>query len=613
MKKIGIITGILVWLTFRQTLQGWEPRLWDGYSWKQIDSCTWQLVSPLPHYSDAVLQPGDELIRIDYQSICHLSHIPPGTEKGRLYLYEVRRQAQIYLAFIESSTPFPLGWPHSERTYLFHRLFNLSVLLLYFITLLFTLEEWRWTWQNYQREGGTLIFMLFLLIVWWHFWEEPWATWRSFLSPGLLSGWLLWTLLWEQEKYRWIVAPLAIAPFLLREIPVWEGLLAGAILGMPLIIMDIKAKRSWLYAIIWMVWSILLHPILITGMALLLLWNYKQKFLRSIRLLPREAVVGRLLSIGVGVLIGALIRDEGPSKAFLSGILSTLGILGVSEVLWRAIQARQRRVRLLQERLPKLWEIVDRQRLYEFIRETLQDYGGIKRVEIYEKARPEEGARPWMRRSGEPFPLTESPLNFIPDVLLPLPAYGWLFLQEGERRMSAEDIRRLFPFAAGISIALRHMSLFEAAHEARLAALRGQLSPHFLFNALNTLQALIPENPALAEELMTHLAMLLRRTLAHARHVTVSLEEELALVRDYLSIEKQRFGQRLQIEWNVPEPVPCLDIPPFAIQILVENVIKHAVSQVRGPVTLTLYVKETLDKIQIEVIDNGPGIDISRI
>lgn len=295
----------------------------------------------------------------------------------------------------------------------------------------------------------------------------------------------------------------------------------------------------------------------------------------------------------------------------MGGTALAVALFG-GEVIRRFIQGRQQRVRFLQERLPQLWERVEKSDLLRFVEETLRAYAGVRQVQVL-RSPSEPPAQSWLRRTGDIPPFPTGNLSSMPDAALSLPAYGWLLLWEGEYRLRIDDIHRLVPFAAGLSIALRHAELFEAAHEARLSALRGQLSPHFLFNALNTLQSLVGENPELAEALMSRLGGLLRRTLVHAKQVTTSLQEEIALVQDYLSIEQQRFGKRLLVHLDIPDPLPALEVPPFCIQLLAENVIKHAVSRLTRPVHLTISIREASEKVIIEVIDDGPGIDPAQI
>ena len=115
--------------------------------------------------------------------------------------------------------------------------------------------------------------------------------------------------------------------------------------------------------------------------------------------------------------------------------------------------------------------------------------------------------------------------------------------------------------------------------EARLSSLESRIHPHFLFNTLNSIAALIPRNPQLAEDTVGKLASLLRFSLNANQNGLVPLSQELKIVRDYLEIEKTRFGPRLSYEIAVPASMEDVKVPPLALQSLVENSVKHVVSQ----------------------------------
>jgi hypothetical protein len=115
------------------------------------------------------------------------------------------------------------------------------------------------------------------------------------------------------------------------------------------------------------------------------------------------------------------------------------------------------------------------------------------------------------------------------------------------------------------------------AREAELRALRAQLNPHFLFNSLNSINALVGTDPESARRMCERLGDFLRRTLALGAREAVPLGEELALVDRYLDIEQVRFGDRLRVERAVDPAVMQCQVPPLLLQPLVENAIKHGV------------------------------------
>ncbi len=144
------------------------------------------------------------------------------------------------------------------------------------------------------------------------------------------------------------------------------------------------------------------------------------------------------------------------------------------------------------------------------------------------------------------------------------------------------------------------------AAEARLASLESRVRPHFLFNALNSAIALIPEDPSRAEDVLERLSGLLRASLdAQARLVT--LDAELAVVTDYLEIERVRFADRLRFEFDVPTELRGVDVPPFSVQTLVENSVKYAVSARQQGASIRITVRHDDQRVVIEVSDDGPG------
>jgi hypothetical protein len=127
---------------------------------------------------------------------------------------------------------------------------------------------------------------------------------------------------------------------------------------------------------------------------------------------------------------------------------------------------------------------------------------------------------------------------------------------------------------------LKYRAQYETA-QARLSSLESRLRPHFLFNTLNCIIALIPEDPAAAERVTEKLATLLRYSLDATEQSTVRLEQELKVTTDYLEIEKTRFGERLSYTIDVPEALLQAQVPPFSLQTLVENSVKYGGNEIR--------------------------------
>jgi signal transduction histidine kinase len=144
------------------------------------------------------------------------------------------------------------------------------------------------------------------------------------------------------------------------------------------------------------------------------------------------------------------------------------------------------------------------------------------------------------------------------------------------------------------------------AAEAQLASLSSRVQPHFLFNTLNSIASLIQKDPRQAELTIERLASLLRSSLDATQ--TVPIEQEIKLVRDYLEIQKTRFGQRLQFDIAVAPDIHAA-VLPFSVQSLVENSLKHVASQRPEGVAIVIRVTRLENDASVSVTDNGPGFD----
>ena len=149
--------------------------------------------------------------------------------------------------------------------------------------------------------------------------------------------------------------------------------------------------------------------------------------------------------------------------------------------------------------------------------------------------------------------------------------------------------------------------------EARLSSLESRIHPHFLFNTLNSIAALIPSDPARAEQTVGNLASLLRFSLNANQSGMVPLAQELKIVRDYLEIEKTRFGARLRYEIDVPDELGEVKVPPLALQSLAENAVKHVVSRYPQGASIQISGTRHADRISLAVIDDGPGFSLDAI
>lgn len=148
-----------------------------------------------------------------------------------------------------------------------------------------------------------------------------------------------------------------------------------------------------------------------------------------------------------------------------------------------------------------------------------------------------------------------------------------------------------------------------AAKEIELRNLRSQLNPHFIFNALNSIRALVDENPVKSKNAITHLSNILRNSLTVDRERLVTFSEEIGTVTDYLELESIRYEERLKTEFNIDPNSAKYLIPPLMIQTLVENGIKHGVSTLKsgGKISITSLVNE--DGLVIQIRNTGQYVN----
>lgn len=175
-------------------------------------------------------------------------------------------------------------------------------------------------------------------------------------------------------------------------------------------------------------------------------------------------------------------------------------------------------------------------------------------------------------------------------------------------------------FVRGRKEEVRNLRLEAANRDGQLASLRAQLNPHFMFNALNGIRALIDEDPVRAKQSITQLSSILRNAMSTVKRRTVPLGEELDVVKDYLALEQMRFEERLRISYEVDESLEREPVPPMMLQTLVENAVRHGIAKLtqggevvvgarRSGPGLVLSVKNSGTYVAGEV--NGTGIGLS--
>jgi len=176
-----------------------------------------------------------------------------------------------------------------------------------------------------------------------------------------------------------------------------------------------------------------------------------------------------------------------------------------------------------------------------------------------------------------------------------------------ERRLEAIDREK-----QNIESARREAHLLKQLVEAELRALRAQINPHFLFNSLNSIAALITTEPQAAEEMIIRLAKIFRHVLTYHDRPFSSVNEEISFLQTYLEIEKVRFGDRLQVTFDIDESVAHLSVPTLILQPLVENSIKHGLGPKVGENQLTIRARQQTNYLELTVEDNGIGAIVTK-
>jgi two-component system, LytTR family, sensor kinase len=160
--------------------------------------------------------------------------------------------------------------------------------------------------------------------------------------------------------------------------------------------------------------------------------------------------------------------------------------------------------------------------------------------------------------------------------------------------------------------ALREAGLARGLAEARLAALRTQLQPHFVFNVLNAVTTLLHTNPMAADRMLTRFAALLRETLSEAREEH-TIERELELLARYVELMQLRFGDRIVVEWSVGDDVHDALVPFLVLQPLVENAYEHGLSGRESGGRLRIAAARNGEDLELQVEDDGTGMNVDAV
>jgi sensor histidine kinase YesM len=159
---------------------------------------------------------------------------------------------------------------------------------------------------------------------------------------------------------------------------------------------------------------------------------------------------------------------------------------------------------------------------------------------------------------------------------------------------------------------LKTLQLEAQLSHAQLQALKMQLQPHFLFNTLHSISALLNKDPEAARKMITRLGDFLRLTLENSGSQEVTLQQEMEFLTCYLEIERIRFQNRLVTRMDVAQPTLAAKVPNLILQPIVENAIRHGIAPRSTPGLIEIEAKQRNGTLRIQVRDNGPGLSIHR-
>ncbi|MBS1683081.1 MAG: histidine kinase [Bacteroidetes bacterium] len=158
----------------------------------------------------------------------------------------------------------------------------------------------------------------------------------------------------------------------------------------------------------------------------------------------------------------------------------------------------------------------------------------------------------------------------------------------------------------------KSLKLEAKVNEIELNTLKAQLNPHFIFNAMNSIRALIDEDPYKSKLAITQLSNILRNSLITGKKGLTKFDDELKIVKDYLSLESIRFEERLKINYEIASGSSDFWVPPFMIQTLVENGIKHGISKLTEGGTISVKTIILNDELKIQISNSGHYVNGHR-
>ena len=152
---------------------------------------------------------------------------------------------------------------------------------------------------------------------------------------------------------------------------------------------------------------------------------------------------------------------------------------------------------------------------------------------------------------------------------------------------------------------LDNLKLEALVKSLELKTIKSHINPHFIFNAMNSIRALIDEDPNRAREAVTALSNILRSSMSSDQHETITLERELNIVKDYLALELIRFEDRLNVQYGIDDETLDHQVPPMMLQTMVENAIKHGIGKTVHEGEISIMANETNGQLMLSVINSG--------
>ncbi len=160
---------------------------------------------------------------------------------------------------------------------------------------------------------------------------------------------------------------------------------------------------------------------------------------------------------------------------------------------------------------------------------------------------------------------------------------------------------------------LRRITAESLSRDAQLQMLRYQINPHFIFNTMNSINALVATDRSKeARKMINQFSSFLRITLEGDEQLFVTLAEEVETIESYLAVEKMRFNERLQLEINIADEFANISVPSLILQPIVENAIRHGVEGQRKPCLITITASNQKDRLLIQITNNGPPLDSNK-